>query len=162
MKMRKTSLELLYEKIGINLYLVLFIVSRILDSISTEILHTREGFHEHYENVIFYSIENHWLGYLASALVMFIFIISFIFLYKKSTNIQKYQMLCPMLILPIWTFFIMSWIAVTNNILLIIGITPPPGIQFHTFFTVVLITIITIYGIFLIAEIVISIKKRQN
>jgi hypothetical protein len=54
MKMRKTSLELLYEKIGINLYLFLFIVSRILDSISTEILLTREEFHEHYENVIFY------------------------------------------------------------------------------------------------------------
>lgn len=159
--MKKRIPELAYEKIGLTQLLILFLISRILDSLSTEILLSRVGFIEHPENFIFYSISNHWIGYFLSTIIMVLFIGLSIYLYNRTVWINKYHLLSPILAVPIWTFFLMSWIAVVNNFLLILGMVPP-GIQFQLLFTLLLMLIIIPYSMFLAISIYLELRKERT
>lgn len=153
------KIEILFKKMGFKLFLLLFLISRILDSFTTEVL-LDSGYHEHYENFIFYSIENHMIGYLISGIIMLIIILIPLLVYYKVDNnigILKFR---PLFLLFSMSLFFASWIPVINNALLILGIFPPAGIQFYPTFTIILIIVSILYGVCIIYNILLE-KERS-
>lgn len=139
------KLETLFKKIGIKLFILVFFISRVFDSITTEILLGR-GYHEHYENWVFYSIENHIVGYFVTSVITFLVILTFLFLYYKFKK-NNFLILNFISIIGLWFFFFFSWIPVINNSLLIFDVFPPFNYEFYEIFTIALPILFAIYGI---------------
>ena len=131
--------DIIFNKLRYKLFIVLFIILRFLDYITT-IAGINAGFIEHY-NPIYILTKSHEITNLITSLGFLIF---FIFLYyfhdkcknSKTEGNKVYIHLISFIFIVVLIGF---HIPVINNLLILIGIYPPENIQFHKIFFILLI-----------------------